>query len=308
MAAFESRPAGRHFLLDGQFLLWIVRSMIDSQCVAFLQWALPHPRMRWPGFRKVRKQVCNRVDRRIKQLGLANVASYQAYLEANPGEWPVLDGFCRIPISRFYRDLSVFDCLRNEVLPKLATQVRQRGDQEIGCWSAGCASGEEAYTLAIIWKLDVGTQHPGIKFHIVASDSDPDMLERARRASYSRSSLKDLPKEWLPVAFELHNGLYCLRPAFRDAVGFMLRDVRCDMPSGRFDLILCRHLAFTYFDEPLQCQTLERLLSKLLPGGIFIAGKQESLPAGCLKLLEEFRPRTGIYRPASEAAAKMRHA
>jgi chemotaxis protein methyltransferase CheR len=282
--------------------------MIDSQCVAFLQWALPRLRMRWPGFRKVRKQVCTQLDRRIKELGMADVATYQAYLEAHPDEWTVLDGFCRIPISRFYRDRSVFDCLRDEVLPELATQVSERGDQELRCWSAGCASGEEVYTLAIIWKLGAGLNDPRVRIRIVATDSDSAMLERARRACYSRSSLTDLPKEWLEVTFELHNGLFSVRPAFRDCVEFMLQDIRHEMPTGKFDLILCRHLAFTYFDESLQRQTLQRLLSKLLPGGIFVGGKQEALSAGCLELLEEYRPRTGIYRPAGSAHSIMRRA
>ena len=114
--------------------------MRDSRCVEFLQWALPRLRMRWPGFRRVRRQVCKRIDGRLRELGLDNTAAYQEYLENNPAEWHVLDDFCRISISRFYRDRSVFDCLRDDVLPNLAARAAALGERQLRCWSAGCAS------------------------------------------------------------------------------------------------------------------------------------------------------------------------
>jgi len=95
----------------------------DSDCVAFLQWALPRLRMRWPGFRKVRKQVCKRIRRRIAALELSGIAAYRQWLEDHPGEWEVLDGMCRITISRFYRDRGVFDALAGEILPGLARRA-----------------------------------------------------------------------------------------------------------------------------------------------------------------------------------------
>lgn len=91
--------------------------MRDADCVAFLQWALPHLRLRWPGFRKVRKQVCKRIDRRCRELGLADIAAYRDYLASQPGEWPTLASMCRVSISRFYRDRAVFDQLAQVVLP-----------------------------------------------------------------------------------------------------------------------------------------------------------------------------------------------
>jgi chemotaxis protein methyltransferase CheR len=78
--------------------------MSDSQCVVFLQWALPRLRVRWAGFRKVRRQVCRRVWRRARELGLADLVAYRAYLEEHPEEWALLDSMARITISRFYRD------------------------------------------------------------------------------------------------------------------------------------------------------------------------------------------------------------
>jgi chemotaxis methyl-accepting protein methylase len=83
--------------------------MSDSQCVAFLKWALPRLGMRWAGYRKVRRQVCNRARRRASELGLSDLNAYRRYLEAHPGEWAVLDSLTPITISRFYRDHGTFD-------------------------------------------------------------------------------------------------------------------------------------------------------------------------------------------------------
>lgn len=79
--------------------------MRNAECVALLRWALPRLGLRWPGFRRVRRQVCKRIARRIKELGLADVAAYRERLECAPEEWPEFDSLCRITISRFYRDL-----------------------------------------------------------------------------------------------------------------------------------------------------------------------------------------------------------
>ena len=93
--------------------------MRDADCVAFLQWALPRLNLRWKGFRKVHGQVCKRLKRRMKALGLADIAAYRARLEINPGEWAVFDRMCHITISRFFRDSRTFEALAMRVLPEI---------------------------------------------------------------------------------------------------------------------------------------------------------------------------------------------
>ena len=114
--------------------------MNDRECVAFLQWCLPQLGMRWGGFRKVRRQVCKRVSRRIDILGLADPDAYRLYLESHDDEWTTLGSLCRVTISRFYRDRGVFDGLRARVLPLLVEAASARGDDRVRCWCAGCAS------------------------------------------------------------------------------------------------------------------------------------------------------------------------
>jgi chemotaxis protein methyltransferase CheR len=273
--------------------------MIDSDCVTFLQWALPQLHMRWPGFRKVRRTVCGRVSRRMRCLDLDGIDNYRAYLETHPDEWVALDAMCRIPISRFYRDRGVWATITEAALPRLAIAAAERGDRIVRAWSAGCASGEEPCTLRLAWNHAPRQAARDVGLEIVATDIDETMLARARRGCYARSSLKDVPADWLADAFEERNGEYCLRPPVREGIEFRRQDIRRDQPPGPFDLILCRHLLFTYFDAGLQQSVGRAMLARLREGGLLVAGKQESIPAAALGLAA-WRPHSGIYGRAAD--------
>jgi chemotaxis protein methyltransferase CheR len=269
----------------------------DSDCVEFLQWALPRLHRRWPGFRKVRAQVCKRIDRHCKALGLAGPRAYRDYLERHPAEWEPLDRLCPITISSFYRDKAVFDFLGTALLPQLAHDAHQHAVRDLRALSLGCASGEEPYTLKLAWHFHVAPVHREISLHIIATDVLPEMLERTRQACYSSGSLKRLPEAWRAQAFEPAAGGYCLRTEYRQGIEFVQQDVRTALPDGRFSLILCRNLVFTYFDEGTQRQILARLLARLSPGGALVIGRREILPSGPAELTPwPGAERRGIYR------------
>lgn len=269
--------------------------MKDADCVQFLQWALPQLGMRWPGFRKVRRQVCKRVERRMRHLALENVTAYRDYLGVHAGEWSELDELCRISISRFYRDRGVFDLLRDIVLPLLAAAALDRGDGVVRAWSAGCASGEEPYTLTAIWEIGVKPQYPNINLQVTATDADPHLLERAQRGCYRDSSLKDFPPAWRTDVFSELGEQFCVRDRFRTAIEFVQQDIRREQPAGSFDMILCRHLVFTYFDRERQEDCLKRMLARLRPSGMLVIGKQEEFSVA-ENQLAEFVPHSGVYR------------
>lgn len=258
--------------------------MQDTTCVTFLQWLLPQLNMRWNGFRKVKRQVCKRIDRRISELCLTDVESYRTYLKENSAEWKILDHFCRITISRFYRDRSVFNFLGQEVLPSLETSFLKLHQPFFRVWSAGCASGEEPYTLSILWNYLFQKKYPDVRPEIIATDIDPTVLARARRGRYQESSLRELPSAWQASAFNRLGNLHSIRDYHKDSVSFFLMDVRDKAPDAHFHLILCRNLAFTYFDMDLQEEILDRLYSKLETGGVLIIGSHEILPANNLSL------------------------
>ena len=230
----------------------------DGECVELLQWALPRLRMRWAGFRKVRRQVCRRIERRLLDLGLSDVAAYRAYLEATPEEWQALDALCHVTISRFYRDRGVFEFLERSVLPELAAESSARG-AAVEAWSAGCASGEEPYTLVLVWEYAVRSLFPAVGLHVLATDADETMIRRARAASYGESSLRELPELWRSRGFVRRGGRCHLRPRFRQPVTIERHDVRDSIQGGPYDLIL----SFRFLHRPL----LKSIKEHLKPGG-----------------------------------------
>jgi chemotaxis protein methyltransferase CheR len=266
----------------------------DRACADFLRWALPHLQLSPPGFRRVRGQVCKRLGRRLKALGLGDVDAYRHHLEAHPNEWGVLEGLCRISVSRFYRDAVVFDHLRDQVLPALARAARHRGARSLAAWSAGCAAGEEPYTLLLAWRFAVAPQFPGLDLRIVATDADAHALERARAGWYRPSSVKQLPRAWLE-AFQPGDGRLCLDAGLRQQVEFRQHDLREAPPDGPFDLVLCRNLLFTYFEEPLRTQVAEQVIDRLAPGGVLVIGAREGMDHARLGLqpVAPFVP--GVY-------------
>lgn len=281
--------------------------MTDAECVDFLQWALPGLRMRWPGFRRVRRQVCKRLKRRIQCLGVDDASAYRHYLVGHPEEWSELDRLCQVTVSRFYRDRQVFIALERELLPHLAQQAAQRQADSVRGWSAGCARGEEPYTLMLLWKLVIARRFPGVDLHLLATDINPQLLNSARRACYPFSTVKNLPPAWRDGGFTLAVDRYCLQPHYRQGVEFMQHDIRSPPPDGPFDFVLCRNLVLTYFDQELQSEIMNGISRALVPGGYLVIGVHEQLPDQ-LTVFRPYNERLGIYQlePSSCARLPMR--
>jgi chemotaxis protein methyltransferase CheR len=209
------------------------RTSRDDACVGFLQWALPRLGLRWAGYRRVRRQVCRRVARRRADLGLADLDAYRARLATDPAEWAALAALMPVTISRFARDRAVFDALDRTVIPALA-----RPGAGLRVWSAGCASGEEAYTVALLWPAA----------EVLATDIHDAVLARARRAAYPSSSVRELTAEERERGFTRRGSDHVLRPQMAARVTVARHDLHDPPPSGGpFDLVLCRNVAWTYF-------------------------------------------------------------
>jgi chemotaxis protein methyltransferase CheR len=118
--------------------------------------------------------------RRLDAVGLPDLGAYRDYLGAHPQEWASLSALMPITISRFYRDRGVFAALEADVVPALAEAARASGQDRLSAWSAGCASGEEAYTLALVWREAVVPRFPDLRLDVLATDIHPAMLRRAR--------------------------------------------------------------------------------------------------------------------------------
>ena len=213
----------------------------------------------------------------MRDLGLDNFAAYRARLQADPTEWNVLDECCHITISRFFRETTVFEVLCKHVLPDIAARGKREG-RNAWVWSAGCASGEEPYTIRILWDIEVASFYPTVSLSIIASDVDDAMLARARQGCFETTSLHELPASLVEQAFERMGSLYCVKSTYRQGIDFIDQDLRLEMPEHLFDLILCRYVAFTYFTAPLQRKVMARMLERLRPNGYFVIGAHEQLP------------------------------
>jgi len=261
-------------------------TLSDTDCISFLQWSLPQLHFRWPGFRKVRRQVCKRIQKRMTELGLSDQKKYRQHLMIHPEEWNILDSLCYISISRFYRDKKIFEILNHKILPDLANRRAANQRSKIHAWSIGCSSGEEPYSLKILWELDVKDKlgmEP--ELHITATDVNPGLIQRSLAGTYSAGSLKELPSVYLKNAFDKAGQLLCLKERFKENIRFLRQDIRKQFPPGRFDLILCRNLVFTYFGRELQMAILEKLAGQLHEGGFLIIGAHEKLPFNDPRLL-----------------------
>ena len=252
--------------------------MKDDPCVRFLQDCLPRMGLQWRGYRKVRGMVCKRVRRRLRELSLADYGEYRTYLDATPGEWDVFAEMCRVPISRFYRDKGVFAALGERFLPLLAEDARRTGQDHVSVWSAGCASGEEPYSVSILWALEAAPNFPDLSLRVLATDAEPHMVARAERGCYKQGSLKDVPPCWTSRAFSAGNAEHCVRERFREAVTFETADFMRNPPDEVFDLILCRNVAFTYFAMEEQQKALQILAQGLRQNGFLVLGAHEKLP------------------------------
>ena len=277
--------------------------MNDAQWVSFLQWALPQLGLRWPGYRKVRGQVRKRVARRLAELGLKDLDEYRLHLQHREEEWARLDDFCRITISRFYRDRGVIDRLGREVLPELARRAIARGDPVLRAWSAGCGSGEEPYTLSILWALELQPRFPGFALAITATDADSGLIQRAHQACYPFGNLKELPAGWRERAFARAGDAWRLEAVYKRPVEFLQQDIRRQQPQGPFDLVLCRNLAFTYFDHECQVGALHRIISGMRDGAALVIGAHERLPTDTEELPAWFAAEH-IYRKFSRSCGR----
>jgi chemotaxis protein methyltransferase CheR len=255
-----------------------VRSDRSEEFGAFFAEIAARLGLRAAGYRRTRGSVEKRVRRRIRALGLNGLGAYRAYLDTNTREWSWLDACSRVTISRFWRDAAVFDRLAAVQLPERAAAARARRQECLRFWSAGCASGEEAFSLALAALEGVRPRFPELHLEILGTDADPKVLARAERAAYREGTLRELPARFRSRAFEQRGDQYHVRAELRAGVRFEPLDLRRELPAGPFDLICCRNVVLTYFEPSLASRLVRSMSALLRPSGVLVVGSGESLP------------------------------
>jgi two-component system, chemotaxis family, CheB/CheR fusion protein len=229
-----------------------------------------------------------RFRKRMFELDQGSYAEYAAYIRNTPEEINELLNTILINVTEFFRDPPAWEILRQDILPPIVEQLKSGSTFRV--WSAGCASGEEAYSIAIILMELFGEEISDFDVKIYATDIDEQELAVARRAEYSAEALRRVRPEWREKYFQ-GTGPVRVRRDIRRMVIFGRSNLAQDAPISHVNLLICRNLLI-YFDSSLQKQILQRLHYALEPSGILFLGKSESQ----LTNSRQFRRLNGRWR------------
>lgn len=221
-----------------------------------------------------RSSLMRRVDRRMAQVSITDYTEYVDYLELHADEFAALFNTILINVTGFFRDPEAWEFLSSKVLTALIAD--KSPTEPVRVWSAGCASGEEAYTLAIVLAEMLGPVEFRDRVKIYATDVDEDALNHARHGSYSEREIRGIPRDLLDRYFDLTGGRYAFRKDLRRSVIFGRNDLVQDAPISRIDLLVCRN-TLMYFNAETQARILSRFHFALSNSGVLFLGKAEML-------------------------------
>ncbi|MBW4425584.1 MAG: PAS domain S-box protein [Nostoc desertorum CM1-VF14] len=221
-----------------------------------------------------RSTLMRRVCKRMQSLSIESFGDYLDYLEVDPEEFNYLFNTILINVTAFFRDSSAWEYLAEQVLPNLIKN--KKSSDQIRIWSAGCASGEEAYTLAILMAEILGAEEFRQRVKIYATDVDEEALNQARLAVYSAKQIQTVPDELRQKYFEIAGNRYVFRQDLRRSVIFGRHDLLQDAPISRLDLLVSRN-AIMYFNSETQARILSRFHFALNDVGYLFLGKAEML-------------------------------
>ena len=223
-----------------------------------------------------RASLDRRIQKRMQEAGIDSYSSYRDHLEAHPHEFTELFNTILINVTAFFRDAQMWEYIASEIIPRIL-QLRQ-GDAAIRVWSAGCSSGEEAYSLAMLLAEALGPERFNARVKVYATDVDEEALTQGRAAAYDDKAVDAIPKPLLDKYFERVGHRWIFHRDFRRAVIFGRHDLILDPPISHLTLIVCRN-TLMYFNSEVQQRILERFRFGLSEGGFLFLGKAEMLLA-----------------------------
>ncbi|MBA2347548.1 MAG: PAS domain S-box protein [Solirubrobacterales bacterium] len=215
-----------------------------------------------------------RIAKRMAQVGMEDHLVYRDHLELDPDEFAHLFNTILINVTSFFRDPQVWEHVRDEVIPALLGVLGP--DEPIRVWSAGCSSGQEPYTVAMLLAEALGLEQFQARVKIYATDVDDEALTEARAAVYTDEQVQGVPPELLERYFVHQDRSHVVRKDVRRVVIFGRNDLVQDAPISRIDLLTCRN-TLMYFNAETQARILKRLHFGLASHGVLLLGKSEML-------------------------------
>ena len=224
--------------------------------------------------------LVRRIERRVAVHGLDSMDAYATFLRQNPEELDLLFKEMLIGVTAFFRDASVWQELKDTVLPALLARHGAAGTH-LRAWVAGCSTGEEAYSLAMVFKeaLTDLPEHGALGLQIFATDLSADAINIARQGYYPATIARDVTPERLARFFGAHAAGYLIHKSVREMVLFAQHDVILDPPFTRLEILSCRNLMI-YFSAQLQRRLVPLFHYSLRPGGVLLLGGSETVGSG----------------------------
>ncbi|SDP40746.1 two-component system, chemotaxis family, CheB/CheR fusion protein [Pseudomonas arsenicoxydans] len=253
-----------------------------------------------------RATVLRRIERRMQVTAQPDLAAYYRYLQNNPEETKALLGDMLIGVTNFFRDREAFEALERDVLPQLVSAVvsAHPEKEEIRVWSAGCSTGEEAYSLAMLISDQLQLDASKATLQLFATDIDERAISVGRAGLYPQAIVTDVPPTRLRNYFVKEDDHYRIRKELREKVLFAKHSLLSDPPFSQIDLIVCRNLLI-YLDREVQREILQMFHFALRPGGFLFLGSSESADA-CHELFATVDKRNRIFRAKTGTASSRR--
>jgi two-component system, chemotaxis family, CheB/CheR fusion protein len=236
-----------------------------------------------------RKSLKRLTTRRMRRVGVTTYNEYLDYLQVDPQEHNNLFNSLMLNVTAFFRDRPAWDCLSAEIIPQIISQKEEF--DSIRLWSAGCASGEEAYSLAMLLAEALGIQQFCQRVKIYATDLDEEAIAKGRQALYTAQSIEAISPAWQSKYFENKGSHFVFRNDLRRCVIFGRHDLIHDAPISKLDLLCCRN-TLMYFNAETQAKILDRFHFALKDHSFLFVGKAEML----LTQASLFTPINNKYR------------
>jgi chemotaxis methyl-accepting protein methylase len=239
--------------------------------------------------------VERRVASRLRALKLHSYRQYADYLDSHPQEYAKLIDTLTINVTDFFRDPPVFDIFRKQIVPELIEAKGNSRQRMIRCWSAGCATGEEPYSVAMSFLDAMEQADSGLLLNVMATDLDEGALKTAERAVYGNENLKNIPKAHRLKYLEVGDETFRIKQNVTSHVHFKRLNLFTDKPMSIVDVVFCRNV-FIYFNREQQEKALDVFWGALARGGYLVLGRSERLAPSIASRFEMISGRERIYR------------
>ncbi len=236
-----------------------------------------------------------RVSHRMAMLGCADLEEYLGHLVSDRSEMERLLDTVTIHVTGFFRDREVYETLSEKFLPPLVRSRAEAGDPVIRAWSAGCSTGEEPYSIAMMLERVTRAIAPQTRIEVFGTDISEDACRVGMKGEYPEERMAALPPGLARTCFNKEGGRWVIRKRIRDMVKFMAHDMFEPSPFSMIDLVMCRNVLI-HFKHDVRDVVISNFHRSLGNGRFLVLGKSEAVTGSSEELFELEEPRSKIYR------------